>query len=197
MATELQIQASRATGARSCGPVTAQGKLNSSKNNTRHGLLARTIVMDSESLEGFEQLLDSYREEFDPQTATETSLVETMAIARWRYLRVCHMQRATLDIEMARQESSASAPPIRAVGVFRTLSDNSRALDLLLRYETAFERQFTRALRALLQLQSRPGRGPDPDLDSPISVTWVDPDWITAKPDAETFDPDTEEAGPK
>jgi hypothetical protein len=180
MATEPQIQASRANGAHSRGPVTAQGKFNSSKNRTRHGLLARTIVMDSESLEGFEQLLNSYREEFD----LETSLVETMAIARGRYLRVCHMQRATLDIEMARQESSASAPPIRAAGVFRTLSDNSHALDLLLRYETAFERQFTRALRALLQLQSRPGRGPDPDLDSPISVTWVDPEWITANPDS-------------
>jgi len=35
--------ASRANGAKSKGPVTDQGKLNSSRNSTRHGLLAATI----------------------------------------------------------------------------------------------------------------------------------------------------------
>jgi hypothetical protein len=31
--------------------------------------------MDSESLEGFENLLGSYKEEFDPKTPAETSLI--------------------------------------------------------------------------------------------------------------------------
>jgi hypothetical protein len=159
MNSERRIQASRANGARSRGPVTAQGKLNSSRNSTRHGILAQTIVLESESRSRFEDLLIAYTIEFQPRTPAETNLVESMAIARWRQLRVLHIQRAGFDLEMARQETPEDSAPARAATVFRNLSDNSRSLDLLLRYETAFDRQFTRALSALLKLQSRPNRG--------------------------------------
>jgi len=164
MPTEKQIQASRANGARSHGPVTAQGKLNSSRNSTRHGLLAQTIVLDCESKDRFEQLLASYTEEFQPGSPAETTLIENMAMARWRQIRVCHLQRALLDVEIARQPLFTGQVPTRAAVVFRNLSDTSNSLEVLLRYETAFERQFTRALHALMKLQDRPKRGPAPDL---------------------------------
>ena len=176
MNSERRIQASRANGARSHGPITAPGKLNSSRNSTRHGILATTIVLDSESKSRFEDLLVAYTIEFQPRTPAETNLVESMAIARWRQLRVLHIQRAGFDLEMARQETPEDNAPVRAATVFRNLSDNSRSLDLLLRYETAFDRQFTRALSALLKLQARPNRG----------------DGATLAPDtipAATFDP--------
>jgi hypothetical protein len=48
-----RILSSRANGARSTGPVTAEGKRRSSQNATSHGLLARHIVMRDESPEGF------------------------------------------------------------------------------------------------------------------------------------------------
>jgi hypothetical protein len=38
MRTPKQIAASRANGAKSKGPVTAQGKRNFSRNSTRHGM---------------------------------------------------------------------------------------------------------------------------------------------------------------
>ena len=57
MPTEKQIEASRANGAGSKGPLTAQGKLNSSRNSRRHGLLARTVVLEAESTVRFHQLL--------------------------------------------------------------------------------------------------------------------------------------------
>jgi hypothetical protein len=111
--TERQIQASRTSGARSDGPVTLQGKLNSSKNSTRQGLLAQTIVLDTESKDRFEQLLASYTSEFQPRTPAETTLVESMAMAHWRQLRVCHLQRAMLDVEIARNLSTGPVPPRR------------------------------------------------------------------------------------
>ena len=49
MSTPKQIAASRANGARSKGPVTTQVKRNSSRNSTRHGLYAQTIVLQAES----------------------------------------------------------------------------------------------------------------------------------------------------
>jgi hypothetical protein len=80
-------------------------------------------------------------------------------MARWRQLRVCHLQRAALDAAIARQDPETGSVPVRAAAAFQTLSDTSVGLHLLLRYETAFERQFTRALYALMKLQERPNRG--------------------------------------
>jgi hypothetical protein len=173
MNSERRIQASCANGALSRGPITVQGKLNSSRNSTRHGVLAQTIVLDSESKTRFEELLVSYTAEFQPRTPAETGLVETMAVARWRHMRGCHIQRAGFDLEMARQESPEDSPPVLAAAAFRNLSDTSRSLDLLLRYETAFERQFTRALNTLLKLQARPNRGEGPTLPPEgVAATW-------------------------
>jgi hypothetical protein len=182
MSSERRIQASRANGALSRGPVTSQGKLNSSRSSTRHGILAQTIVLDSESKTRFEELLASYITEFQPRTPAETNLVETMAIARWRHWRPWHIQRAGFDLEMARQETPEGSPPARAATVFRNLSDNSRSLDLLLRYETVFDRQFTRVLNALLKLQARPNRGDGATLPPEgVAATW-DPESPTNEP---------------
>lgn len=51
---------------------------------------------------------------------------------------------------------------LSAAFAFRHLSDNSRVLDLLLRYEVSFDRQFTRALNTLIKLRaSRANAGQD------------------------------------
>ncbi len=49
MATERQIQANRANGKRSTGPVTEEGKQASSQNARRHGQLSSCIVLKAES----------------------------------------------------------------------------------------------------------------------------------------------------
>jgi hypothetical protein len=76
-----------------------------------------------------------------------------MAVARWRHLRVLGIQKAEFDLEMARQAVPESKP-VRAAIVFRNLADNSRVLDVLLRYEVAYDRQFSRALNMLLKLRA-------------------------------------------
>jgi hypothetical protein len=76
-----------------------------------------------------------------------------MTVARWSHLRVLGIQKAGFDLEMARQPRPAS-PAQRAAAAFKNLADNSRVLDLLHRYEVSFDRQFTRALNALLKLRA-------------------------------------------
>src|ERR1051326_20231 len=165
--------ASRANGARSKAPITPAGKCNSSRNSIRHGMLAQTVVLERESQDRFHELLSALTLQFHPRTAVEIGLVETMAVARWRQMRIWGIQKAGFDLEMARHHDAAESPPVRAAIVFRHLADHSRVLDLSQRYETAFDRQFSRALSLLIKLRALPDDNPDPVAAAPVSpVTW-------------------------
>ncbi len=60
MRTERQIEASRANGAKSRGPVTPEGRRNSCGNALKHGLFADTIVLKGELEERFLELLADF-----------------------------------------------------------------------------------------------------------------------------------------
>jgi hypothetical protein len=179
MATERQIQANRANAKRSTGPVTEKGKQASSQNALRHGQLSSSVVLKAESPTLFDQLLSSLIEEFQPGTANETALVETMAVARWRLMRNWTIQTALLEVEMVNQDPEAGNPPILAALAFKSLADSSCSLQLLQRYETSLDRQYSRALNNLLksraaartavpQAQDPCPPGPQPE---PVGVT--------------------------
>ena len=115
MRTPKQTEASRANGAKSKGPVTPQGKINSSRNSTRHGMFADTIVLEAEEKSQFLELLDDLFEEHQPRTRTETMLVETIAAARWRQERIWGMQKIAFDYDVSSSASLAELNPLRAV----------------------------------------------------------------------------------
>lgn len=151
--------ASRINGAKSRGPVTARGKFNSQRANLRHAILSRTLVLGSESLDQFDQILLSLRCEFAPETAVEFSLIEIMAACQWRRMRTWALEKATLAEAIQRQleltpELASQDEVTQAATAFRTLVDSSHSLDVLGRYETRFDREYHRALRRLLAVQS-------------------------------------------
>src|ERR1035438_1359972 len=108
-----QIQASKLNGARSKGPITEQGKRNSARNSIRHGLLARTVVLEEESPERFLELLSGLMDEHLPSGASQVALVETMAVARWRQLRVWGAQKTGMDRDMALQDPAVGPATVR------------------------------------------------------------------------------------
>jgi hypothetical protein len=130
-----QIQASRANGARSRGPITAQGKRNSSRNSTRHGFSAPDPSLDYDPPAAFLDLRTGFIADLRPRDAVEVRLVHTMAVAHWRKFKV--IQAQTLFLNRAQTLETASEH------------------HALLRYEIAFDLKFARALRLLLSLQSR------------------------------------------
>ena len=162
MRSPKQIEASRINGRRSQGPITPQGKYNSSRNNLRHGLLAQTVVLEKESEERFLELLDEYMQAHQPQSVTEAGLVETMVIAKWRQLRIVGLQKLALDHDIAVQDPEIGPSSVRAMYALRGTPDTPARPDVLLRYEVTYDRMFKSALRHLESLvrHRKPSTGP-------------------------------------
>ena len=154
MSTQKQIDASRANGRRSKGPITEQGKFNSAGNSYRHGLLALSIVLKGEHQDRFLFHLNQLMEEHQPATHTEVVLVERLASSAWRLYRIGDMQKAALDRDSVFPDPLAESIADNMVQAIRNSEAIARSHDLLLRYETALDRQFHRALRSLKQIQA-------------------------------------------
>jgi len=132
----------------------------SSQNAIRHGILAESIVLDSESAERFSEVLSTLQEELQPLSPIESRYVETMALAEWRRLRLICLEKDRMTIETRRQEAAdlsnlrsdgdvAVSSGIYTALAFRALSDESRAHELLNRYEARYDRQYQPALNGL------------------------------------------------
>jgi hypothetical protein len=152
MSSDRKIRASQLNGAKSHGPVTPEGLRKSSANSARHHLLTKTILLENERPHAFAELVAGLTNDFNPQTETQRALVENMAVSRWRQMRVWALERATIQSAMDAHDSDKSEPAERAADAFRSLADTSRTLDLLNRYETRFDRQFSRSLNLLIKL---------------------------------------------
>ncbi|HMJ63527.1 MAG TPA: hypothetical protein VK493_17275 [Bryobacteraceae bacterium] len=135
MSTELQIQANRENAKSSSGPKSEAGKAVAALNNTRHGLAGAFRVLPTESQSDFDELLAVLREEHNPATFTETTLVEAMAQHHW-------LRRRALSLE-----SSCYDPATGAI-------HDEKQLALYLRYQTTHERGFHTALNDLLKLKA-------------------------------------------
>jgi hypothetical protein len=134
-------------------------------------MLSSTIVLKGESTDRFLGLLAALFEEFQPQTPFEESLIENMAAARWRQMRIWGLEKASMENEMRRQsemshstssdaDEDSEHAATRAAIAFRTLSDDSRSLELINRYESRYDRQYLRAHRRFLEVRDR--RTPPP-----------------------------------
>ena len=163
-----QIEASRANGAKSRGPVTEKTELAAERNAIRNQLLAGTVVLTGESTERFLEIIQSLIQQWKPANETEGAQIATMAIAHWRMLRIVGLQKSAVELGMFNQEGPA---PNRAL---ETLKDQDHSLAALQRNEMVYDRQYSRALRLLLDLKGqrhRPGRTPVTDL-SAAGATW-------------------------
>jgi hypothetical protein len=158
---------SRLNGARSQGPITPAGKAASSRNATRHGLTSSAVVLPGESAETFEALNQAFIDHFQPRTAVEAELVQTMAIARWRLRRLTSVEtnlytnRAIERKINLDRELPESTEDQRLAWLFKNLSDNSPVLPLLIRYESTLTRTFDRALKQLQKLRNEPKTFPE------------------------------------
>jgi hypothetical protein len=172
MATERQIQANRANAKRSTGPVTEEGKQASSQNARSHDQLSSCIVLKAECTPLFDELMNSLIDEFQPRTASETALSETMAVASWKLTRNWIMHTALLELETVKQDHSIGSDPVITALAFKSLADSSQSLHFLHRYEVSLDRQYSSALNNLLKVRAARNENPPPE----VPVETVEPD---------------------
>jgi len=81
----------------SSGPKTDKGKAISSRNSTTHGLTARRwINANEQSL--FDETVEAFNNDFDPQTSIEKVLIVKMAECTVRLMRIQNSENAMFDL---------------------------------------------------------------------------------------------------
>jgi hypothetical protein len=167
MTSELKSETSRANGAKSRGPITAEGKEKSSRNSLKHGFTAKsTIVLECENKAQFLEMLGYYKVTYQPGSGVEEDLVTDMVACRWRMQRLRAIETSLIDSEMNRDlpEGQTSEDPGHQLAfAFRRLVDESHAISLASRYESRLHRIHDRTHRTLRELQqTRPATTPTP-----------------------------------
>ena len=162
MSSLRRIRSSRANGARSKGPLTAEGKRRSSQNALRHGLLSKQIVMRDESPEGFAAVVAEHIARIQPADGVELAMVEEMVASHWRLRRAWAIETRLLENQAAAQTSPD--PLDRIANAFQDLAAKP-ALPLLHRYQTRLHLNYQRTLYTILLLRDTAV----PNEPSPIS----------------------------
>ncbi len=165
MSSELKSETSRANGAKSRGPKTAEGRETSSHNSFKHGFTAKkTIVLECENQEQFKIMRSDYTVTYQPGSAVEHDLVSEMVACRWRMQRLRLIETALIDSEMDRELPEGETPEdpgYQLAFAFRRLVDESRAISLASRYESRLHRIHERTHRTLREPATQASaRGP-------------------------------------
>ncbi len=132
-----QAEASRLNGQKSQGPITEEGKANSSRNSFKHGLYAKNVVLNEEDAAALESLRQDLRAEHQPRNTTEGMLVEELAMNYWSINRY-----RTLEANALNNNAAFSL----ITGIHRFLTAAQRAFHRVLK-----------ELQSLKKLAKQPG----------------------------------------
>ncbi len=148
-----QIEASRRNGARSRGPVTAEGKARASRNALKHGLAAlHHVAVEGEDAAELEGLTGRLLAELAPESELEARLVRRMAIAFWKGERAERMEAALIAAAPRQQRNWVGTyVPVDPLGTFEIQRFNA-----IRGYQAQQGRELSRCLKELRQLRREP-----------------------------------------
>jgi hypothetical protein len=200
MASPAQLAANRRNAQKSTGPRTVEGKQRSSMSALKHGLTARTLVLPHEDALAYGQIRESLYNQYEPATEQECMLVDQLASAWWRTIRVRQIETDMLDLQIQTlngtyPEKKKTKATDRTGLALRFMTESEKDFVNFMRYDAQIERAFYRALNTLEKLQAarrrtepRPsgsGRAPaTPTINNAIG--FVSQPAATAKPPALT-----------
>jgi hypothetical protein len=200
MATIKQIEANRRNAQKSTGPRTEAGRTASSRNARRHGCYAGQVLLEGQDQEMYDQLLQEFMDELQPETLRERNLVEMMAI-EWWHLGQCEFMRRSFFSRQRQMiaksdrnwDTISEAERTGLVGeniAFYHLKDIVRISDLKSRVTRSYHRasrEFDRLREDSLRRQA------EPEAEPPIQLKAQPEAQLELQPERE---PAPESAGP-
>jgi hypothetical protein len=159
MASPAQIAANRANAKKSTGPRTVEGKQRASMSALQHGLAAQTVVLPHEDSLAYDDMRMSLYNQHEPATPDECMLVDQLAAAWWRTVRVRQIETDMLDLQIqtlnnAHPKKKKSKTSDRQALAVRFVTEDEKDFRNFMRYDAAIERAFYRALNSLQKLQA-------------------------------------------
>src|SRR5688572_4251555 len=140
-ALSARVAASRANGAKSKGPRTAEGKARSAQNALKHGLCAKKhVLLPEDSRAEFKALESALLEDLRPEGALQTLLAHRLVAAAWRLARADRLEFGLLiGADPRESPGRALVRDGRAAAAFATL----------VRYRGGAQAELFRTLKAL------------------------------------------------
>ena len=150
-----RLAANRANAQRSTGPRSIAGRAASSRNSTRHGILARHPILPREDPAELEDLTRRLFEQLAPEPGLEELIVEDIVSLTWRLKRAARVEAGLFT-------AGLNAPALRALSEGGEVSSalglafagQTATFGTLSRYETALVHRLRRAVADLVGLQA-------------------------------------------
>ena len=186
MSTPAQLAANLANAQASTGPKSEEGKKRSSLNALKTGLTGRTVLMPGDDAKAYQDHVCRFIDEFEPATAREEELVQSLADTRWRLLRIPALETnlyALGQLEFA-EKFDAEAGPVRA-GLIQahTFLAYQKQFNNLVIQETRLCRRFEKEMTELKQLQAERREREGRELEQAARL------YLAAKKENKPFDP--------
>jgi hypothetical protein len=147
------------------GPRTAEGKARSSRNSFKHGLASGQLIIPGENAEDYEALLNGFLSDYQPANHIETALVHEIAKSYWLKDRAIRFQAIAFNITMPHLDKMAAPMD----------------LGVLIRYQSANERGFYRALKTLQGIQKERKSTPKEFVSQNAGNPVPAPDFVSQK----------------
>ena len=172
MSTPHRTAINKKNSQHSTGPKSPEGKKRSSLNALRHGLTGQIVVMPTEDLAAYQRHLKSFEDEYAPQGATETNLVQALADTSWRLNRVASLETNLLTLGVTHASPIADAPQQvqDAMSIVAALESQPKALSNLSLHSQRLSRQFERTAAQLRDLQKARRSDEKRDLDDLLDI---------------------------
>ncbi len=200
MTSKLQSDTSRANGAKSHGPKSAETRAISAQNSLKHGFTSRhTTLLTCENPDEFAETLAYHVTTYRPANDAQQNMVDEMVSARWRIRRIRVAESVLIDLEMRRNHLEVEKqfpnpePAVYVAEAIRTLFTESGSISLISRYESRLFRMHDRAYRTLRELQKAGPVQPPSESNMPADSHQPEPE--PAPPTAQ-LDTQPEAAGP-
>jgi hypothetical protein len=156
MPSQLRSDTSRANGAKSQGPKPHQSY---DIPPLKHGITARTLILQNESQDQFLEILNAYCDLFVPVNQLEIDIVSDIVAARWRLRRTWRYQTAMLDIEADSQAPEFEKQylqydeDMRGAAAFSGVADKSKGFATALRHDIHLARTYRRSVDDLRRVR--------------------------------------------